>query len=113
MTKDGAKDLYAVGFVTHTVAKVVLNKRVTFEAWRLGKQVGESVSLGHFSGEDAFAEAKLAVEQDARSLSSSGQSAHGTAVREASQGRSNSSEKSRSIGADHAASLAPKQLEIQ
>jgi hypothetical protein len=111
--KDGSKDMYCVGFVTHTVAKVVLNSRVTFEAWRLGKQSIESVSLGNFTGEDAFSEAKLAVENDVRSLSSSGHSAHGTATREASQGRSSSSEKSSVTAEVHAASFAPDAVEVQ
>jgi hypothetical protein len=110
--KDGTKDMYCVGFVTHTVAKVVVNGRVTFEAWRLGKQSIESVSLGNFSSEDAFERAKLAVEDDVRSLSSNGHSAHGTATREASQGRSSSSEKSLSIQS-HEAILAPGVVESQ
>jgi hypothetical protein len=114
MASDGSKEKYAVCFSTHTVCKVLVHGRVTFEAWREGNP---PVKLAAFSSEKAFEEAKLCVETDARDSSSSrstaNQSEHGTATREASQGRSSSSAKSRSMTPDHAASLAPMQLEIQ
>lgn len=66
MTKDGAKEKYAVGFVTHTVAKTVDAEGAAFTAWRLGQEVGESVELGIFRGENGFEMAKLCVENDVR-----------------------------------------------
>jgi hypothetical protein len=69
MTKEGAKDKYAVGYVTHTVAKVITKDGPVFEAWRIGPEVGEGVQLGVFpQGEDnrGFEMAKLCVENDAR-----------------------------------------------
>ena len=63
--KDDSMDMYAVGFCTHTVCKVVLNGRTTFEAWRCEDP---AVQLGMFRGDKAFDEAKLCVENDARAL---------------------------------------------
>jgi hypothetical protein len=61
--EDGSKDPYAVGFVTHTVAKIVTDGKVMFEAWRLGKDTGDGTRLGDSEKPDG---AKLLVEQDAR-----------------------------------------------
>lgn len=39
--KDGQRDLYAIGFVTHTVCKVYVLDQLTYEAWRLpGTRLG-------------------------------------------------------------------------
>lgn len=39
--KDGQRDLYAIGFVTHTVCKVYVQRKLIYEAWRLpGERLG-------------------------------------------------------------------------
>lgn len=66
MTKEGAKDKYAVGFVTHIVSKTFSNGKPNIEAWRCAAEPHESVMLGIFHGENAFEMAKLCVENDVR-----------------------------------------------
>jgi hypothetical protein len=65
--------------------------------------------------QDSFVRIRRIAETDASSspLSSSHQSAHGTATREASQGRSSSNAKSSVTAEFHAARIAPKPLESQ
>lgn len=66
--KDDSLEKYAVGFVTHTVCKTLHNGVQVFEAWRIAAEFTESVSLGVFTGGNAFELAKLCVENDAREL---------------------------------------------
>jgi len=66
LTKDGAKEKYAVGFVTHTVSKTLDDKGAVFTAWRLGESAEQSEALGVFRGENGFDLAKLCVENDVR-----------------------------------------------
>ena len=48
--KDGQKDKYAIGFVTHTVCKVSVMGKPTYEAWRLP---AERLGGGYKSAEEA------------------------------------------------------------
>ena len=57
--KDGSEDPYAVGFSTHTVARVYIAGEAKYQAWRFTKERGEL--LGVF---DSQAAAKMACEED-------------------------------------------------
>lgn len=56
--KDGKRDLYAIGFVTHTVCKVRVKGEWIYEGWRL-----PSERLGGFPNAQ---EAQTACEDDFR-----------------------------------------------
>jgi len=60
--KDGSVDPYAIGYVSHTVAKVMVMDQPRYEAWRL---VAPAVMLGSYP---QAKEAQAACERDMRAM---------------------------------------------